>query len=108
HAMKTWTRTLAAPLMLLSAAGVLAFAQDVKPSAPRPAQPAGAAAGVITGKSANGSLQEALDDALLKAQQSLAKTGADAMFGYQVDTISGKRGGIAGVKEVSVSIRILP
>jgi hypothetical protein len=102
--MKTVPRLLAAAIVLALAS----FAQSGK----NDSKPAGGAAsgdekGLFTGKSVNASLQEALNDALQKAQLALSKNVADARFEYRVETIRGVRGGIAGTNEITVDVRIV-
>jgi hypothetical protein len=101
--------TLVLSLLFLTATGMMVFAQGGKDGAvPPTAKPAGGdAASVFSGKSVNANLQEALNDALQKAQLTLTKTVADAQFNYQVDTITGKRGGFAGTNEITLNIKIL-
>jgi hypothetical protein len=62
---------------------------------------------VFTGKSASGSLQEALTSALQSAQLALSEKVSDAQFSYQVDAIKGRRGGIAGVNELTVDVKVV-
>lgn len=54
------------------------------------------------GRSENGSLQEALQDAVERAMQS--GTRADLIVTYQLKKISGIRGGIAGFNRLLVTI----
>jgi len=107
--MTRFHTTLALVLFMLAAGGAIALAQDgkdSKPAAPKPA--AGAPAPrLFTGKSTNANLQEALNDALQKAQLALTKNVADARFDFRLDTIQGTRGGFAGTNEISVTIRII-
>jgi hypothetical protein len=107
--MKRMHTTLAVSMLLLSATGMMALAQGGKDGAAPPATKptSGEATSVFTGKSANANLQEALNDALQKAQLTLTKTVADARFDYQVDTITGQRGGFAGTNEITLKIKIL-
>ncbi|MBI5363868.1 MAG: hypothetical protein HZA53_11865 [Planctomycetes bacterium] len=74
------------------------------------AQPGQVAAKVQTfsGSNVDGNVQLALNDALTKAQQALSKTVADAQFRWQLDTVSGTRGGITGSQAVDVVIHIVP
>ena len=76
--MKTPPITLAVSLLILSATGATLCAQTgkegAKPAAPKPA---GDAAVIFSGRSKDGNFQEALNDALQKAQVELTKTVAD-------------------------------
>lgn len=96
-------------LLLLSATGVLALARGGQNGAPPAARKPAAheEPTVFTGRSANANLQEALNDALQKAQLKLTETVADAQFSFQVDKITGKRGGFAGTNEITLDIKIL-
>jgi hypothetical protein len=106
--MKTLPTTLAVALLILSATGAALFAQNgqegAKPAAAKPA--GGDAPLVFSGRSADANFQEALNDALQKAQLELTKTVADLRFTYQVDKITGTRGGFAGVNEIKVDIKV--
>ena len=58
------------------------------------------------GISNSGKFQEALDDALSKLDQAIADTGiADGMGRWQLKSVTGDRGGIAGFRNVKVTIR---
>jgi len=56
----------------------------------------------FTGTANNGNLQKALDLALQAAQDSA--TGSDRLVTWKLKSVSGRRGGIAGFKEVVVAI----
>ena len=59
--------------------------------------------GTFDGKSAKGDFQEALSDAIQKAVQS---TGvADELATWKLEEVKGENGGIAGVNNVTVTIR---
>jgi peptidoglycan hydrolase-like protein with peptidoglycan-binding domain len=60
---------------------------------------------VFEGLSDNGSLQEALNDAVQKALKS-SKATTDPMISYVVTRISGSRGGIDASNRVAVTIEI--
>jgi hypothetical protein len=107
--MTRFHTTLAWVLFILATGGAIALAQDGKDAKPAASKPAaGAPAPVLfTGKSTNANLQEALNDALQKAQLAVTKNVADARFNFRVDTIQGTRGGFAGTNEISVTIRIV-
>ena len=47
----------------------------------------------------------ALNQAISKAHQAANSSGADMMLQWSLDNISGRRGGIAGLDEVVVSIK---
>jgi hypothetical protein len=57
----------------------------------------------FTGTAKNGNLQRASDLAVQAAQQSA--TGADRLVTFTLKSVSGRRGGIAGFREVVVTIR---
>jgi hypothetical protein len=57
----------------------------------------------FSGTAKNGNLQKALELAVQAAQQSV--TGADRLVTFTVKEISGRQGGIAGFKEVTVAIK---
>ena len=61
---------------------------------------------LYNGVSVNGVLQEAINDALTKAQAAMGKTTADVQFTWTLSTVSGKRGGIAGSQELDVQIQV--
>jgi hypothetical protein len=107
--MKRLLTALAAALPIALAVGMTSFAQSEKtnPKAASPA-PTGSSATTFTGKSIHANVQEALNDALKKAQLALTKNVADARFEYRVETIQGVRGGIAGQDELTLEIKILP
>ena len=79
--------------------------QDGKP-APKP-PPAGAGDRVFTGKSSTGNLQEALTSALQSAQSALNEKASDVQFSYRVDAIKGRRGGFAGLNELTVDVKVV-
>lgn len=54
------------------------------------------------GSSNNGNLQEALEDAIGQAQQST--TIADWLTEWTLKSVAGRRGGIAGLNQVAVTI----
>jgi hypothetical protein len=56
----------------------------------------------FTGTAKNGNLQRALDLAIQAAQQSAS--GADRLVTWKLKSVSGRRGGIAGFREVVVAI----
>jgi hypothetical protein len=55
------------------------------------------------GTSKNGNVQKALDLAVQAAQQ--AAPGADRMIEWTLKKVSGRRGGITGLKEATVVIQ---
>jgi hypothetical protein len=56
------------------------------------------------GTSRTGNLQEALDAAVAAAEA--AQPGADILINWRLGTVSGERGGIAGVNNVTVEIEM--
>ena len=56
----------------------------------------------FTGTSRSGDLAEALSDALKQATES--SQTADVLVTWTIEKISGKRGGIAGLNEICVTI----
>ena len=60
---------------------------------------------VYEGDSINGNLQEALDNAIHQLVQDIAKGGCcDAIASWVIAEISGKYGGFAGLKNITVKI----
>ena len=57
----------------------------------------------FTGTSNNGNVQKALDLAIQAAQK--AAPGADRLIVWTLKKVSGRQGGIVGVKEVTVAIQ---
>ncbi|MEW6741882.1 MAG: hypothetical protein AB1486_03900 [Planctomycetota bacterium] len=57
------------------------------------------------GVSTTGNVQQALAAAIKQAQDELAKKGADMMVAWEFDSMKGRAGGIAGLNEVTVTIR---
>lgn len=104
--MKTSRYVLAATLLVLSAAGVLASAQGEK-VAPTRGVTQTTKLETYTGKSINGNLQEALNDALTQAHTAVNKNGADMQFNWQMGACTGTRGGITGSQLVNVTIQIV-
>lgn len=102
-------RLIATSLATVAVLAVLVSAQEPKGGTARTAQPAPAqTVQTFDGTSADGNVQQALNDALTKAQQALAKNATDVQFKWQLDTVTGTRGGITGSMACNVRIRILP
>jgi hypothetical protein len=59
----------------------------------------------VTGTSKEGNLEEALRGAVREASDLVNRAGADRMVVWEVEKISGRQGGFAGFREVSVTIR---
>jgi hypothetical protein len=62
---------------------------------------------VYTGKSSAGNLHEALTSALQSAQLALGEKTSDVQFSWQVDAIKGRRGGFAGLNELTLDVKIV-
>ncbi len=97
---------LAAGLALIAGLGALALIFVAPaPNADAALKPAASLCpnpGVFTGTNASGNLQAALDDAIAKAE---ACAGCcDMLVTWEVQEISGRRGGIAGFDDVNVKI----
>jgi hypothetical protein len=99
-------------LVLLPAAGLavlaVALAQDSTGGLRAATPTAQTTVQTFAGTSNDGNLQQALDAALTRAQQVLSKDVADHQFRWQLDAVSGVRGGITGSRTVEVKIRIVP
>ncbi len=98
---------LVVPALLAASAFALVLSAQEPASGARPAQ-AAAKPQTFTGTNVDGNVQLALNDALQKAQQALSKTAADVQFRWQLDTLSGTRGGITGAQVCEVVIHVVP
>ena len=101
-------------LILLVPIALTALALSSRSQAGRAGEDGGTTAGrkptdpaVYTGSSIHGNFQEALNDALSKAQTAINKGGADMQFNWELARTSGKRGGITGSQAIDVDIRIM-
>lgn len=102
---------IATVVLSLGALVILATAQNwTAVAGPAPATPPPAAApdpaDVVrfVGHSANGDFQDALNDALMQADQYFANIGADILYNYRVLSTTGRRGGFAGFNDLYVTI----
>ncbi|MBK7877000.1 MAG: hypothetical protein IPJ77_14855 [Planctomycetes bacterium] len=100
-------RRLVLPVVLAVSALTLVLSAQERAGGAKPAQ-AAPKLQTFTGTNIDGNVQLALNDALQKAQQSLSKTTADAQFRWQLDSLSGTRGGITGSQACEVVIHIVP
>lgn|GEM_PF-6007823 len=104
--MKLPRWTLVLPLLLAP----LAFAApELTPAAQkaRGLAPAETTGPVFEGRSVDGDMQAAIDDALHQMEQFTAQTGADLQMRWEIERIHGIRGGIIGSQEIRVQVRML-
>ena len=100
-------RRLVLPIVLAASALTLVLSAQERSGGAKPAQTAPKLQ-TFTGTNVDGNVQLALNDALQKAQQTVSKTVADAQFRWELDTISGTRGGITGSQVCEVVIHVVP
>jgi len=60
----------------------------------------------FSGVSRQGDLNDALGDAVRKAEASAAERGADILIEWELVKVRGRRGGFAGFNEIQVTIRV--
>lgn len=104
-AMKLPRWTLVLPLLLAP----LAFAApELTPATQKARGLVPAETGpVFEGRSVDGDMQAAIDDALHQMEQFTAQTGADLQMRWEIERIHGIRGGIVGSQEIRVQVRML-
>lgn len=97
--------TLVLPLMLAP----LAFAApELTPAAMKVRGLVPAETGpVFEGRSVDGDMQAAIDDALHQMEQFQAQAGADLQLRWELARVHGIRGGIVGSQEIRVQVRML-
>ncbi|MEP0847019.1 MAG: hypothetical protein HRF50_09385 [Phycisphaerae bacterium] len=92
-------------LVILAAAQSWTAVAGPAPTTPPPAiAPDPADVERFVGHSASGDFQEALNDALMQADQYFANIGADILYNYRVLSTTGRRGGFAGFNDLYVTI----
>ena len=98
---------LCALLVAIPLTAAFAWNQGVTPASAPTGQGGAAPIALYTGSSATGVLQEALNDALTKAQAALGKTGAAGQpFAWTMGPVSGTRGGKANSQQIDVQIQV--
>ena len=107
--MNLYRSALIIALLAVSTAGMIAYAGQAKGTTTTPARPPVSVSADVTysATSVDGNLQEALTKVLQAAQAAATKQISDATFNWQLDTVSGKRGGLMGSQEVTVKIHIV-
>ncbi len=98
-----WMRACAAGLVLAAIALAAAFAQEGKPDAGSHGEED--AYHHVSGTSKEGDLASALKAAVRAASDLVGQKGADLLVAWEVEKISGRQGGFAGFREVTVTIR---
>jgi len=113
--MNTFRRALLTSVTAASVVLLAAWALPASPQEPRaataPSYPPVAIDGNYTYTDTNGSYQAALDGAVLRAQTALSHANgqniSDLQITWQVLAVTGVRGGIAGRREITVTVHIL-
>lgn len=108
--MKTFQYALAASLSAVALGATLFLTRPASAQETRPSSPVSADS-TYSGTSVDGKLQEALDAAIAKAELAArygpnGSTISDAMFNWQLLSVTGTRGGIQGKTDVTVRIQM--